>query len=88
MDMPPDPKPKPREPYTLEEVTRIIAACQTFGKAPYERLRAHAMLLLMRRYGLRVSDVATLERDRVGDAQIFLHALRMARTCGSRFRVT
>jgi site-specific recombinase XerD len=76
MDMPSDPKPKPREPYTSEEVTRIIAACQTFGKGAYERLRAHAMILLMRRYALRVSDVSTLERDRVRDDQIFLHALK------------
>src|SRR5262245_49750715 len=59
MDMPPDPKPRPREPFTSEEITRIIAACQTFGKGAYERLRAHAMILLMRRYALRVSDVAT-----------------------------
>ena len=76
MDMPSDPKPKPREPYTSEEVTRIIAACQTFGKGAYERLRAHAMILLMRRYGLRVSDVATLRRDRLRGDRIFLHAMK------------
>ena len=76
MTMPADPKPKPREPYTAEEVTRILAACDSFGRGPYERLRAKAMILLMRRYGLRVSDVATLERDRVRDGRIFLHALK------------
>jgi site-specific recombinase XerD len=76
MDMPPDPKPRPREPYISEEVTRIIAACQTFGKAAYERLRAHAMVLLLRRYALRVSDVATLEKSRIQGNQIFLHALK------------
>jgi site-specific recombinase XerD len=76
MEMPSDPKPRPREPYTSEEVTRIIAACQTFGRGPYERLRAHAMILLMRRYGLRVSDVATLAKDRVSGDRIFLHAMK------------
>ena len=71
MDMPSDPRPAPREPYTAAEITRILAACDTFGKAPYERLRAKAMILLMRKYGLRVSDVATLERSRVSNGQIF-----------------
>jgi len=76
MDMPPDPKPKPREPYTSEEIIRILAACDTFGKYRYERLRAKAMILLLRRYGLRVSDVAMLERDRVRNGRIFLHAMK------------
>jgi site-specific recombinase XerD len=76
MEMPGDPKSAPREPYTAEEVARILAACETFGKGPYERARARAAILLMRYYGLRVSDVATLERARVRGGQIFLHALK------------
>ena len=76
MDMPPDPKPRPREPYTADEIVRIVAACDYFGKAQYERLRARAMILLMRYYGLRVSDVATLRRDRIRGNEIFLHALK------------
>ena len=76
MKMPSDPKPKERVPYTSEDVTRIIAACDSFGRHAYERLRARAMILLMRFYGLRVSDVATLERGRVKGNQIFLHALK------------
>ena len=76
MDMPPDPKPRPREPYTAEEIAKIIAATDAFGKGQYERLRARAMILLMRYYGLRVSDVATLRRDRIRGNQIFLHALK------------
>ena len=31
MEMPSNPKPGPREPYTSEEIARIIAACGTFG---------------------------------------------------------
>ena len=76
MEMPPDPKPQERPPYTSEEITRIIAACETFGRGPYERLRARAMVLLMRFYGFRISDVATLERNSIKDGQIRLHALK------------
>jgi site-specific recombinase XerD len=76
MRMPPDPKPRERIPYTSEEVARIIAACDTFGRTAYERLRARAMILLMRFFGLRVSDVATLEIERIRGGQIFLHALK------------
>ncbi len=76
MEMPPDPKPRPREPYTPDEVSRILAACDTFGKSDYERLRARAMILLMWRYGFRISDVATLERERVCNGQIRLHAMK------------
>src|SRR5260370_11117650 len=76
MKMAPDPNPKPRQRYTQAEIIRSLAACDTFGKYSYERLRARAMILLMRFYGLRVSDVATLKRDRIRDGQIFLHALK------------
>src|SRR6516164_5044248 len=80
MKMPPDPKPKPRDPYTRAEIIKIIAACDTFGKRPYERLRAKAMILLMRYYALRVSDVATLRRDRIQGDQILLHAVKNGAT--------
>jgi integrase len=76
MEMPPDPRPKAREPYTADEVRRIIDVCDTFGKADYERRRARAMVLLMRFYDLRISDVATLQRSRVRTDEIFLHALK------------
>jgi len=76
MKMPPDAKPKERKPYTSEEITRILAACETFGRNAYERLRARAMILLMRFYGLRVSDVATLARENVQADEIFLHAVK------------
>ena len=52
-------------PYTSAEIVRIIAACDQIGRASYERLRARAMVLLMRYAGLRVSDVVTLSRDHI-----------------------
>ncbi len=76
MDMPKGPKPKPRLPYTNEEIAKILAACDTFGHAQYERSRARALILLMRWFGLRVSDAATFERDRIRDDQVFINAMK------------
>jgi integrase len=65
---------KPNEvvPYSLEEESRILAACEQIGGgkynrsgARYERLRARAMILLLRHTALRVSDVCTLRKDAV-----------------------
>jgi integrase len=53
------------EPYTPLEESRILAACNSFGRLPYERLRALAMTQLHRYTGLAISDVATLEKSRV-----------------------
>jgi integrase len=65
---------KPNEvvPYTLQEESRILAACDQIGGgkyhrsgARYEQLRARAMLLLLRHTALRISDVATLRKDAI-----------------------
>ena len=73
---PPKLKPKPKEPYTEEEVIQILLACDQLGRGPYERDRARAMVLLLRFTGLRISDVATLARDRVRGNRIFLHTMK------------
>ncbi len=52
-------------PYTHDEIVKIIAACDEFGKYSYERRRARSMTLLMRYAGLRISDVVTLERQHI-----------------------
>jgi integrase len=59
-------KPNDIEPYTSSEVSSILAACDTFGRGPYERARARGMILLLRYTVLRIGDVAVLVRDRVG----------------------
>ncbi len=69
-------KPAKREPYEVNEITRIIAACDLIGRGPYERLRARAMILLLRYTALRISDVSTLERDRVRDGEIFVRTTK------------
>jgi integrase len=65
---------KPNEvvPYTLDEESRILAACDQIGGgkynrsgARYEQLRARAMIMLLRHTALRVSDVCTLRKDGV-----------------------
>ena len=66
-------RPEEVVPYTAAEVSRILAACDVIGPGPYERLRAQAMVLLLRYTGLRISDVATLERDRRQGGQLLLH---------------
>jgi integrase len=52
-------------PYSPDEIIRIISACDFSGRLSYERLRARAMVLLMRFAGLRISDVVALSRDHV-----------------------
>lgn len=73
-------KPSPIEPYTLAEVAQMIAACDAVGRGSYERLRARAMVLLLRYTALRISDVATLQRDRIRNGQILLHTLKTGGT--------
>lgn len=59
-------------PYSFEEEARILAACDEIGGekyrrglATYERLRARAMVLLLRDTALRISDVCALRRDSI-----------------------
>ena len=69
-------KPKPVEPYSPAEVACIIAACDEFGRGRYERLRARAMILVMRFTALRISDVVKLSRDRIRDGYMYLHTIK------------
>ena len=53
--------------YTSSDVIAILGACDRLGRGAYERIRARAMILLMRFCGLSVVDVATLRRDEIQD---------------------
>jgi site-specific recombinase XerD len=53
------------EPFTQEEIARMIAACDFIGRGGYERRRARAMLLVLRYAAPRISDVVTLSRDHI-----------------------
>jgi site-specific recombinase XerD len=74
--MPKNLKPSEKEPYSPQEVAKIIAACDVIGRGPYERLRARAVVLLLRYTALRISDVATLERNRVRGGEIFVRTTK------------
>jgi hypothetical protein len=76
VSMPRNLKPATREPYAPAEIARMVAACDQIGRGPYERLRARAMLLLLRYTALRISDVATLGRDRIRNGEIFLRTTK------------
>jgi site-specific recombinase XerD len=73
-------RPEEVVPYTQAEVARILAACDGIGRGSYERLRARAMVLLLRFTGLRISDIATLGRDRVQGGEILLHTQKTGGT--------
>lgn len=74
--MPKNVRPAEVQPYSKADVVKILSACEAIGRSPYERLRARAMVLLMRYAGLRISDVTTLRKDRVRDGRIYLHTLK------------
>jgi site-specific recombinase XerD len=67
------------EPFTSEEIVDVIAACDRHGRAKYERLRARAMVLLMRYAGLRISDVVTLSRDHIKGNRLEKRAVKNRR---------
>ena len=76
LQMPRNLKSAEREPYEPNEITRMIAACDGIGRAAYERLRARAMVLMLRYTALRISDVATLKRDRIRGGEIFIRTAK------------
>jgi site-specific recombinase XerD len=53
------------DPYTQDEIARMIAACDCIGRGRYERLRARAMMLVLRYAAPRISDVVTLSREHI-----------------------
>ena len=63
-------------PFTPEEIIRIIVACDAIGLYSYERLRARAMVLLMRYAGLRISDVVTLSREHIQGSHLVKRAVK------------
>jgi site-specific recombinase XerD len=74
--MPKNIKPSDIEPYSQNEIIKILAACDLIGKRPYERLRARAMTLLLRYTALRIGDVALLAKDRIRAGEIYLRTLK------------
>jgi len=68
-----------KEPYTLEEMARMIAACDFIGHSNYERRRSRAMILLLRFAAPRISDVVTLSRDHIQGDRLKKRAIKNKR---------
>ena len=65
----------PTAPFTKEEVTSILKACDSYlDRANAVRLRAP--VLLLRYSGLRIRDAATLSRNRIQDDKLFLYTAK------------
>jgi site-specific recombinase XerD len=73
-------KPAEVAPYEPAEVAKMLAACDGVGRASYERLRARALVLLLRYTGLRITDAITLARDRIHNGRILLHTQKTGGT--------
>ncbi len=77
---PPKVDPSPTLPFTDGEVKRLLDACDRYPvKGIYNfgnRKRMRAMVLLLRYSGLRIRDAATLQRDRIKDAKLFLYTAK------------
>jgi integrase len=67
------------EPFTKEEIARMIAACDFIGRSSYERLRARAMVLLLRYAATRISDVVTLTREHIKGKYLQKRAIKNGR---------
>ncbi len=61
---------RPPQPYSAEEIAAILKACDEFGRHPYERLRAKALILLLRYTALRIGDALQLSRDKIRDGYL------------------
>src|SRR6266852_2411601 len=72
----PPARPKPRMPFTAEEVDAMLRACDrfithgTYGKE--NRARVKAFIYILRYTGLRISDAERLDTTRVRDGRVFL----------------
>jgi len=64
------------EPYTKEDIIKILMACERIGRTSYERLRARCIVLLLRYTALRIGDVAILEKARVRGGQINVRTMK------------
>ncbi len=77
----PQSKQRPTMPFTRDEMADILAACESYpdnygrtGQANSKRLRA--FVLLLRYSGLRISDAASLARERLQGNRLFLYTAK------------
>jgi integrase/recombinase XerD len=68
--------PKPKMPFTKDEIEKILWACELFSTTSRyrskQRDRIKAVVLLMRYSGIAIQDAVTLKRDRLTGNKLFL----------------
>jgi site-specific recombinase XerD len=74
-------KQNPTMPFSQEEVTNILAACDqypdSYGRTgQWNGRRLRALVLLLRYSGLRIGDAVCLSRDRVTGNKLFLYTAK------------
>jgi integrase len=77
-------KQRPTMPFTPEQMTDILSACEKYGKkcrgGKYRGAenvrRIRAFVLLLRHSGLRIGDAVTLERNRITGDKLFLYTAK------------
>lgn len=84
-------KDAPTMPFTRDEMSALLAACEQYtdwhGRTGQENAcRLRAFILLARYSALRISDAASCPVDRLSGNRLFLTLRRPACRCGSRFR--
>jgi len=74
-------KQSPTMPFSREEVTSILAACDrypdSYGRTgQWNGRRLRALVLLLRYSGLRIGDAVTPSRDRITGSKLFLYTAK------------
>jgi integrase len=77
-------KQSPTMPFTLEQMTAVLAACEKYGmkcrggkyRGPENVRRIRALVLLLRHSGLRIGDAVMLERGRITGDKLFLYTAK------------
>jgi integrase/recombinase XerD len=77
-------KQTPTLPFTPEQMTSILAACEKYGmkcrggkhRRPENVRRIRALVLLLRHSGLRIGDGVTLGRGRIAGDKLFLYTAK------------
>jgi integrase/recombinase XerD len=71
----------PTMPFSPQEVTRILSACDQYrgGRGQWGRVNAQrlrALVLLIRFSGLRIRDAVTLRKDRISNSKLMLYTAK------------
>jgi len=71
---------RPTMPFTRQEVSHILAACEeypdAFGRVGQQNAKRLRALVLLRYNGLRIQDAVTLSRDRVVNGKLLLYTAK------------